>query len=474
MGMGIVAAARSMRASRSSFLVPVLVLGLAPSVAPAGGPLDPLDTATGARPIGPALGPSAAGLVATERPTRLGSKIIYVNFDGADMNGCGGSNSPHNNCSTIFQGVVLPYTGNAVQRASVVQVIRKRLADFGITVTDQRPASGDYDMEMVGNWQGVDNPGFAGIAPNIDCFDATGGETSFTLEASGSADGISEIVLQEIAHTWGLEHVNEQQDLLYPTTQGTNKTFQDTCHKIVSDTQLSETNGYCNAVHTQFCNFGWQNSYQELLYLFGESVPDTQPPTVSIVAPANGATVDGGTFDLVIALADDQSPAVIDLDIVLQGGPLPDPVTVGGAYAAPSELVFPVANLPDGTYAVRVDALDESDNPAADEITITVVGNPAGGTDDEGDGSGDAGSEASGSGDTGGSGGADGSGDAGGSGDDAGAGGEGVEKPTSGGGCDCRTNPSRPEHGLLWLVALGLLGRRRGRPRRGLVASERR
>jgi MYXO-CTERM domain-containing protein len=455
-----------MPVSRSILLVPALVLALVPSTASAAEPQGPLDTLAGARPIGRALPPSPAGLVATERPQRLGAKILYVNFDGVQMTWCGGSNDPHQNCSTIFQGVVLPFSGDAVQRASVVQIIRKRIADFGITVTDQRPQSGDYDMEMIGNWEGA-NPDFAGIAPNIDCFDAEGGEVSFTLEASGSADGIAEIVLQELAHTWGLEHVDEQQDLLYPTTQGTNKTFQDACHKIVEDTQLNETNGYCNAVHTEFCDYGWQNSYQELLYVFGEAVPDTQPPGVTIVAPADGATIDGGNVDLVIGLLDDQSPAVITTDIVLHSDALPAPVEAGGAYAAPSELTFPITDLPDGTYTLRVDVTDESENPAADEITFTVVGNPV-------EEPGDSGDDADGSGDDEGSGGA-GSGDAGddadGSGDDAGDAGSGdagadgdvldPQEPVSNGGCDCRTDGSRPGVAFALLGLLGLLVRRR-------------
>jgi MYXO-CTERM domain-containing protein len=446
-------------------LLPALALSLTPPVALAGEPLEPLDTATGARPIGPSLPPSPAGLAATQRPQHLGAKILYVNFEGADMNGCGGSNDPHNDCSTIFQGQVLPYSGDAVDRASIIQVIRKRLADYGVSVTDQRPASGDYDMEMVGNWQGV-TPGFAGVAPNIDCYDSTGGETSFTLEATASADGIAEIVLQELAHTWGLEHVDEQQDLLYPTTQGTNKTFQDECHKIVGDTDLTEIDGYCNAIHTEYCDYGWQNSHQELLYLFGEAVPDTQPPGVTIVAPVDGATIDGGTFELVIALVDDQSPAVITTDIRLEGDALPEAVEAGGAYAAPGELTFPIEDLPDGTYSLRVDVTDESDNPAADEITFTVVGNPVG--SDDASGSGDTGGSDD-AGGSGGSGGAGGSGDAAdeGSGDatdDGGSdGGAGVvdPQPTSAEGCDCRTDRSRPSLAVMLLGLLVLVGRRR-------------
>jgi hypothetical protein len=306
----------------------------------------------------------------TQPPERLGEKILFINFDGADMNACG-NNNPQNDCSTIFGGVVLPYSGNAAQRAAVIQIIRERVFDFGITVTDQRPAQGDYDMEMVGNWQGQD-PGFAGVAPNIDCFDNDGGEVSFTLESSATADGIAEIVLQEAAHTWGLEHVNDNGDLLYPTTSGTNKVFVDDCKKIVSDTQLNESNGFCNQVHTQFCNPGWQNSYQELLLVFGESVPDTIAPTLTITEPADGAEL-GSSFDFVIAIADDQSPVVVDLTITVDGEAIGGPQSDDGAYAGPGEVRFPIDGLPAGAYTLSVEGTDESGNPASDSVMVVVV-----------------------------------------------------------------------------------------------------
>ena len=157
---------------------------------------EPIDGAAHAIAIDPAM--PAAGRDRTAVPQALGDKVLFVNFDGAMMQFCG-NNDPHDNCSTIFQGMVLPYSGDAAKRAAIVQIIRERVADFGITVTNLRPEAGDYDMGMVGDWQG-ENPAFAGVAPNIDCGDGSGGEVSFTLEASGTADGIAEIVLQEAAH----------------------------------------------------------------------------------------------------------------------------------------------------------------------------------------------------------------------------------------------------------------------------------
>jgi hypothetical protein len=142
---------------------------------------------------------------------------VFTNFDGANMNSCGwGNNQPQDNCSTIFDGTVLPYSGNAAQRAAVVQVIRNDFRDFNIHVTDVRPSSGDYDMEMIGDWMPAPQGGFAGVAPSLDCFNGEGGEVSFTLDYTGSASGIAKAVLQEIAHTWGMEHVDSKGDLLYP------------------------------------------------------------------------------------------------------------------------------------------------------------------------------------------------------------------------------------------------------------------
>jgi MYXO-CTERM domain-containing protein len=348
--------------------------------------IEPLDTAEGALPTAPPWEPAGPIEAPPRDPSLLGDKIMFINFDGADLQSCGGNDSPVDNCSRLWNGSVDPYSGDAAKRASIIQIVRQRVENFGITVTDQRPGSGDYDMEMVGNWSGVDpdSLGFAGVAPSIDCFDSRGGETSFTLEKAGTSDGVAEIILQEIAHTWGLEHIDSQGDLLYPTTQGTNKVFLDECLKIVqldaNNMTTTPVNGQCNNMHTNFCDSGWQNSAQELLALFGPSIPDTFAPTIQILSPADGETLEGGDVDLVIGFADDQSPAVINAIVTLESAALDAPVEEDGAYAAPAELTFPLSGLPDGEYTVSVEGSDEADNPASDSVSFTVIGGMPQGT----------------------------------------------------------------------------------------------
>jgi MYXO-CTERM domain-containing protein len=417
-----------------------------------------LDTPEGARAIDPPALPPAS-LDQPREPQLLGDKIMFVNFDGGDMNDCG-NDDPAQNCSTIWGGTIEAYTGDAAKRATVIQILRERVEDFGVTVTDTRPASGDYDMEMVGNWVGLDDPGFAGVAPSIDCWDQRGGETSFTLEAAGTSDGIAEIILQEIAHTWGLEHVDDPLDLLYPITQGQNKVFRDECLKIVYNTDLDPSNGQCNSMHSQFCNTGFQNSYQELLELFGPSIPDTEPPVVEILSPAEGDTIDGNAATMVVRFADNLQPVIINATINIDGTGIDMPVSEDGAYAGPAELEFPINGLPDGEYTISIDATDEYDNPASDQVSFSVVGNPPqGGTEggsEGGESGGDDASSGVGEAEGGEAGAAEGSVDDDDDDDDSDTDGATAGTDTTNGGCTCMVRSN--DAALLWLPLLGLLG----------------
>ncbi len=400
--------------------------------------------------------PPEMNLTAEHRPAALGSKIVFVNFEGADMNPCG--NKPQNNCSTIFTGTVLPFPGDAGLRASIVQIVREKVAPFGISITDERPASGDYDMEMVGPWEGGNPGSAAGIAPNIDCWDYAGGQTSFTM-ISGAAESVAEVILQEIAHTWGLAHVDDMGDLLFPTTQGMGKTFKDTCVQIVADTNLTPSSSGCSH-HVDACGSNSrQNSYQELLMIFGPGTPDTTPPTVEIVEPDDGAAFPSGTdVDVTIVLDDNQTPMLFTTRTILEGTPLAEPQEQIADYAGPSDYTFTLAGLPDGAYTVTFEVSDEEDNEATPASVSFTVGNAGGGNTS---GSGGDGGTTSGGGTGAGSategGGTTGGDETSGFGDGGMTGGLPGEDPAgaSEDGCGCTTHraPTTAGFGLLLLLA---------------------
>lgn len=311
-------------------------------------------------------------------PQQAGGWIVFTNFDGGDMNGCGwGNNQPQNNCSTIFQGTVLPFSGSRAQRAAVVQVIRNDFRDFNIDVTDVRPASGDYDMEMIGDWMPAPNGGFAGVAPSLDCFNSEGGEVSFTLDYTGTASGIAKAVLQEIAHTWGLEHVDSKGDLLYPTTQSvSDPSFKDECLQIVRLDDMGNTvpeDCVCCNQHAQFCAGDMQNSYRELLALFGESVPDLTAPTLSITSPAEGSTVEP-SFNLDFSVEDNKTPELLIVNIAAVGPSSfeADP----NSFPSPSELSFPISGVAPGEYTITISVKDGDKNETVGSVNFTVKGEP--------------------------------------------------------------------------------------------------
>lgn len=293
-------------------------------------------------------------------------ETLFINFDGGVLQtGCG--NDPRYDCSTLaglFDGYVGPYEGNETQRISILQATRKDLKDFGVrVVVDRPPDDVPYTMVIYGD---LGPQSFAGIAPYIDCEDRRGGDTSFT-QGFGSSNTGSTVILQEAAHTWGLEHVDAELDILNPfKAAGLNQSFRDECFKIVSDTDLTPTQGSCNQVHTQFCETGYQNSYREMDMLFGPAIPDTTAPTLEIVSPRDEQTfVLPTTIALLGDIEDDLHPQFYGVQVYDQEQLI---------YDAPStRLDLLLVNPPEGDYDMRVVISDEAGNTAEDRVRLTVL-----------------------------------------------------------------------------------------------------
>jgi len=413
-------------------------------------------------PVGYEPVPQGLGITVESVPTAV-PRIMFINFDGAQLqSGCG--NDSHNDCSQMagmFGGEILPYPGDEGIRAAIAQAVRRDADFFDLTVTDVRPPdSEDYVMVLVGNsvLGGAEYHGFAGISPSIDCGDSDPNETCFALANSQNGNGMSTVVSHEAGHTWGLEHVNEKSDQMYPTAGAVqDPRFVDGCYQCVSDTLLTHSNGVCNQIHTMYCSSANQNSYQEILWLFGPPNPDTIAPEVVIEAPTEGEVLPHpADFELVITMSDNETPQVIDTRIYLD-----DELIVEDEYV-PTTLSFPVEGGVDvGDHTFRVEIADEAGNLASDEVSFALGGGgDDGGTGDDGTGDGSTGDGGTGGGD------GDGTGD----GDDDGADGSdsGDEGQADDGsadddkGCGCIAS-SLPGPTALWLAPLFASALRRRR-----------
>ncbi|MCX4241540.1 MYXO-CTERM sorting domain-containing protein [Paraliomyxa miuraensis] len=315
--------------------------------------------------------------------------VLYVNFEGPFMNGGCGNNSLQD-CTTIFPNTqFLEHPGSPATRAAIIQATREDVEDFGVIVVGERPPAGNpYAMVVAGVPNGGGPPGVGGVAPGIDCSNTNPNITSFSFLVNDNANIQATVIHQEAAHTWGLEHVDDPSDNLFPSTGGaSDPKYQDTCSTVVADVALNPTNAACNSVHTMFCNANQQNSYQEMLLLFGPPIPDQVAPLVTIDSPLDGQELDYETdFELTVTLDDDRRPAVLATTVYFDDAEAADVSLINATHTFPvNGGDAPMGHgLGNGPHTIRVDIVDEGGNPASAEVTFVIVNGPMEGSDETG------------------------------------------------------------------------------------------
>ncbi len=409
--------------------------------------------------------PGATHVTAAPSPLSSAGQIIYLNYEGGTINSGGGydSDAPSNS-SWVCQGTFSPFGAGAMQDASI-QATRADWEAYGVSIVTSRPASGNYTMNMVGN--ASCGPNNSGVAP-VDCENENPNDIVFSFVNSGirNADIVATINSQEIAHSFGLMHVNMTADIMNPFAGSDNVAFLDECFSITGSVS-------CGPQHAAQCGSETQqNSHMELLTLFGSSIPDTGPPTVSITAPNDG-DVFTAPADLTVTADASDDQGLQELRINLDG------VDQNSADTS-APFSWPVTGLPVGTYTFEVLAIDVAANSTmSGPVTIVV--------EEEGSGGGSGGSDPTDGGTDGGT--AGGGGSAGGGGGSAGGGGSGGMStsgggatsgwdpgPTDGGslppgfggsgesdggGCGCRQEDTGPPPTLAFLMLIGIARRRR-------------
>jgi MYXO-CTERM domain-containing protein len=298
--------------------------------------------------------------------------VIFVNFDGETLTA--GMDSAKDNITQISElaGEFAPY-GDGDKRSAVIQAVMADWAAYNMQIVDQRPAEGDYVMNMTG----PTNPfggGVLGIAP-VDCSNMqTHANITYafhSVDDQFSAPLTATTIGQEVAHSFGLEHVDEPNDIMNPYNAGGDPTFIDRCISIVGG-------ALCEPQHTAHCPDGLQqNAHQELLAMFGPAVVDTDPPVVLITAPVDGMEYEAGSdFQVLVSVVDD-SP-VVSAQLFDGGQPVMLDTTEPFGWA--------ITNVPEGEYTLEVTAVDEVGNEGASApVTITVV-SAAGETDTDTEG----------------------------------------------------------------------------------------
>jgi uncharacterized protein (TIGR03382 family) len=308
-------------------------------------------------------------------PALAASRYIYLNKTGATLTS-GNSDNSATNVSTIAPNTrnfpawnVTDANWNAVRTA-----LQQMFAPFGVTVSDQPPPAGTRHIEAIfGGTAGDALPAdevpppsegvILGVSPFTPSCGVIEDSIVFTFAVSAQQVGqsmrqIAEIAAQEIAHSYGLDHVLNASDPMTYLDYNGNRSFKTGLVSCGENTARA-----CGLVNQGFPSCRPTQDSVALLTArigTGGTPGDLTPPTLSITAPQNAALVPPD-FDVYAAATDNIAVTSVDLYV--------DGVLVDTSTTAPYQLRAEGVGL--GDHEIRViatDGLQES----TQSITVTV------------------------------------------------------------------------------------------------------
>jgi len=300
-----------------------------------------------------------------------GRHILFINYEGADLRV--GDNSMENDGirdpGFKNQGVVEldGYDPKSDQRSEAIAKIHKQVqkwyADFDIDVVMSRPLTGDYQMTLVGGDKsdiGLGG-GIVGISPG-DCKNNSETNLNFAFSRSlkENPDQVSVTIAHEAGHAYGLGHVQNQKDIMYPSVSVVDGFLGG---------QVADA-GPCGAKPGDY-----QDSRKVLLENLGarqgEAPGRSTPPSLKILSPQEGASVDK---DVTLAV---QAAADKGIDhITLSLSPVTAGVAKGGhpvAELRPPQSVAQVRLSSAGSYQLTATAYDRVGNISQSQLRFVVA-----------------------------------------------------------------------------------------------------
>lgn len=293
---------------------------------------------------------------------------IFLNFFGGVLSSGTNAAEGEAGCIGAVDVDYPPFEKTEAEAMAIIQVFEAAMAPYAVRIAFQEapPKHLPYSQVMIGgspNDIGVQG-GALGVSCSSDCGDNWWRDTTFAFSAqSNNATTLGNTALQEAAHAFGLDHIDGAQNIMYPFAGSGTKVWSNSC------TPFNDATGgiSCTYIHRVFCPDGTsQNDDAELLAFFGPDAPDVNPPEVVITSPEDGLQVEPGTPVMVAADVSDDHEGygwrlVVDPD---EGDP-----QIVNAYQFQREWK---ADLPQGAYTIRVEAIDHDRNEGRDEIRLFV------------------------------------------------------------------------------------------------------
>lgn len=286
------------------------------------------------------------------------SRTIYLNKNGVTLQPAA-VNDARSNRSTIADKVttIPPWAIDAATWSATVGCLRELFAPFAVTLVTEDPGAVPHLEAVFGG-----TPALLGLPSNIAGISPFTASCSviessmvfvFTQSFSSSPRTYCEIMAQELAHSYGLDHELLASDPMTYLSFDGRRAFQ-------------ETLASCGEYAARPCGIGATScrAKQSSLLLLRErlGVSDAVPPSGVILTPTPGATV-GPSFRIELAATDDV--AIAEIQLLLDGQ------SVGALLAPPYQLTLD--DIPPGEHTLTAVVVDQGRNTMTTSAAITVV-----------------------------------------------------------------------------------------------------
>lgn len=288
------------------------------------------------------------------------SRIIYLNKNGVTLSP--GNNDARTNRSTIAQQqtTIPAWNTSAATWTATVACMRELFSPFDVQVVDTDPGNVPHIEAVFGGTPGLlgmDN-NVAGVSPfTTDCSII---ENSIVFTFTGilpqDARLACEIMAQEVAHSYGLDHELLASDPMTYLNYNGNRSFKNEAASCGEDTTRP-----CG-INGSVCRPN-QNSVALLTERLGRKNNDAVPPTGAITSPAANATVPPG-FSVYATASDD---VIVASGKLYVDGAVTETITSGGPFTFTTP-----PTLAQGPHRLKIEVSDGVNVVQSQEITVTV------------------------------------------------------------------------------------------------------
>lgn len=302
----------------------------------------------------PANPPGTAAALAT-------SKVIYLNKNGVTL--APGNNDSRTNRSTLAQQTttIAAWNVSATTWSATVSCMKELFAPFDVQVTETDPGQTPHIEAVFGGSPGqLGMPnGVAGVSPfTTDCSIIENSIVfTFTNVIPADARLACEIMAQEVAHSYGLDHELLASDPMTYLDYNGNRSFKNQVASCGEDTQRP-----CG-INGSTCRAN-QNSVALLTERLGAKSGDVTPPTGTIASPSSGSTVPPG-FSIYVNASDNMMVAGAKLFV---DGVQADTKSGSGPFTFTT-----ATTLSQAVHKLKVEISDAAGNVVqTQEVTVTV------------------------------------------------------------------------------------------------------